>query len=717
MEFFQKVKETKTKEGAIELLRSIITPSPQILQAIEFSEKSHEGQLRKSGEPYVVHPLLVATITAYYGGDEAMIISALLHDVVEDTHVSLQELQELFGEDVVSLVDSMTKIVALRDEELAPSTSNEKLIASALSFRKILIASIKDIRALVIKLCDRLHNMLTLDALPQKKQMRIAEETLVVYAPIAHRLGISSIKNELEDLCFYYIFPNEYGRIDNYLKENHQSIKLRINNFMEKIRKLLMNNGIPDSAFNLSSRVKRHYSIYLKMQRKGVSMDEVLDLLAVRILVNNPIECYKVLGIIHLNFKPIVARFKDYIAIPKENGYQTIHTTVFDNTSIFEVQIRTLNMHQSAEYGVAAHWKYKSGGISPNLDWLENLQFQNTNIEEFYELVKNDLYSEDISVFSPDGDTFTLPYGATALDFAYAVHSEVGNCAQEAYINKVKNSLLTVLKNGDIVKIITAKHHIPRCSWLDALKTSKAKSHLKQLCANRIKYIDKKSAVNILATLFELDCGEIENMVEEEKLTQSIYKVVRDISYFKEVKNRLKNRYKKGVGLFKQLKIRILKLKPYKFDNIIIYSNLAISDTIFDYCCHPKQGDNIIAFKHGSKAVVHHKLCDQAYEELHGGCAKMVYAEWVKDKLTKYKIVASIDSKKGSLAQFLQFLSKNNINVISIELGRNIDNYARYCDLSIESEIKDLKTIKNLLSQKASLIEAYYEQDAYGARD
>ena len=249
----------------------------------------------------------------------------------------------------------------------------------------------------------------------------------------------------LEDLSFYYVFPNEYQNIEKYLQSNTQKMQLTLNNFISKIEKLLLNHGFLKSEIEILSRVKHLYSTYLKMQRKGVSMEEVLDLLAIRILVKEPLDCYKVLGIIHSNFKPLIARFKDYISVPKENGYQTIHSTIFSDSSIFEVQIRTFEMHETAEYGVAAHWKYKSGAVAPNLEWLHKMEYKNDDVEEFYELVKNDLYSEDIAIYSPNGEVFSLPRGATALDFAYTIHSEIGDKAKSAYINKSKSSCTFLL--------------------------------------------------------------------------------------------------------------------------------------------------------------------------------------------------------------------------------------------------------------------------------
>ncbi len=422
----EQIKKIDTVDSATEYLFAQIPTSQALQKALEYSKAAHVNQFRKSGEPYIIHPILVASIVSSITNDEAMAIAALLHDVVEDTEVDIEEIKDVFGLDVAHLVEGLTKIDSIRDAELISSNSNEKLVVSALSFRKMLLASIKDVRVLVVKLCDRLHNMLTLESLSAQKQERIAEETLVVYAPIAHRLGISFLKNLLEDLSFSTLFKEEKEQIDSYLETQYHAIEMKLIEFKEAIEKVLVQNGFCEDDFEVLSRVKHKYSIYLKMQRKGVGIEEILDLLALRILTKDPVKCYNILGLIHLHFQPLSSRFKDYIAVPKDNGYRTIHTTVFYNTAIFEVQIRTYEMHETAELGVAAHWKYKSGGNDAiKLDWLHNLGYQNESVEEFYDLIKNDLYSEDISVFSPKGEVFTLPRGAVVLDFAYAVHSHV----------------------------------------------------------------------------------------------------------------------------------------------------------------------------------------------------------------------------------------------------------------------------------------------------
>jgi GTP diphosphokinase / guanosine-3',5'-bis(diphosphate) 3'-diphosphatase len=503
--FSQELKLINTIDGAVKALASSIQITPNIQKAIDFCILAHENQQRKSGEPYAVHPILVATITAYFSNDENMVTAALLHDIVEDTDCTIEEIESLYGQEVANIVDGLTKIVEIREHELTSSTSHEKLLSSALSFRKMLIASIEDVRVLVVKLCDRLHNMLTLDALKPEKQIRIAEETLVVYAPIAHRLGISTLKNDLEDLAFMYIYPDEYKAIDHYLEAYQNKIQLKLNDFVSTTKAMLEYHGFSTDNLKIFSRIKHHYSIFLKMQRKGVTIDEILDLLAIRILIDEPIQCYDVLGHIHMKFKPLIARFKDYVSTPKENGYQTIHTTVFYDSNIYEVQIRTFDMNKIAEYGVAAHWKYKSGlnnAHAPNLKWLHSLEFENENVEEFYSDAKQDLYSEEIVVYSPKGNTFALPRGATALDFAYLIHTDVGNTAIESYINNVKVPLLTELKSSDIISIKTTDHQIPRCSWVDMVQTTRAKKAIKLLCGTRLKEIDEASGKNIINTIF-----------------------------------------------------------------------------------------------------------------------------------------------------------------------------------------------------------------------
>ena len=708
----QKVKHIESVDLAAEYLFTQMPPSDALKKALEYSKTAHEKQFRKSGQPYIIHPILVASIVSSITNDEAMAIAALLHDVVEDTLVNIDEIKELFGADVAHLVEGLTKIDTIRDAELIPSNSNERLVVSALSFRKMLLASIKDVRVLVVKLCDRLHNMLTLDSLSAYKQERIAEETLVVYAPIAHRLGISFLKNLLEDLSFSYLFKEEKKQIDSYFDTNYHAIEMKLDEFKESINKILVQNGFCEDDFEILSRVKHKYSIYLKMQRKGVGIEEILDLLAVRILTTDPVKCYNILGLIHLHFQPLSSRFKDYIAVPKDNGYRTIHTTVFYDTAIFEVQIRTYDMHKTAELGVAAHWKYKSGGNDYiKLDWLHNLGYQNESVEDFYDLIKNDLYSEDISVFSPKGEAFTLPRGAVVLDFAYAVHTHVGNRAKSALVNKTKTSLLNELHNGDIVKIEVDTNSITRCSWIDAVKTSKAKTNMKYICNARVRDIDSKSSVNIVATAMNLSSSRVEEWLDIHNCDKRAA-IPTDIEHFRDVIHK----YTTEIGQNSRFKTFLsrhrFKLRLYTFNGIEIYSAVHISDVVFDYCCHPKSGDEVMAFLEKGKAHVHHKMCNSAIKKLEEK-EPMVFVRWEKLNIYKYNMIISLHSGVGTLAEFLNFLAKLKIDINQIELGKNKSESTRYCEIGFESKEADINSLRAKIEQKIKVIHFIRTDDAY----
>ncbi|MFA6195692.1 MAG: RelA/SpoT family protein [Sulfurimonas sp.] len=708
----EKVKHLHDVDSAISYLFSQIAPSELLKNALEYSTKAHQNQLRKSGLPYIIHPILVASIVASITNDESMAIAALLHDIVEDTHVNIDEIKELFGSDVAHLVEGLTKIDTIRDSELISSTSNERLVMSALSFRKMLLASIDDVRVLVVKLCDRLHNMLTLDALSEQKQQRIAEETLVVYSPIAHRLGISFLKNLLEDLSFSYLFKEEKHNIDNYLDTNYHAIEMKLDEFKESINKLLIQNGFCEDDFEIISRIKHRYSIYMKMQRKGVGIEEVLDLLAVRILAKDPVKCYTILGLIHLHFQPFSSRFKDYIAVPKDNGYRTIHTTVFYNTAIFEVQIRTYDMHKTAELGVAAHWKYKSGGNNNiKLDWLHNLSYQNESAEDFYDLIKNDLYTQQISVFSPTGEAFTLPRGAVVLDFAYAVHTHVGSNAKSALVNKTKASLLSELHNGDIVKIEVSNNNITRCSWIDAVKTSKAKTNMRYLCNARVRNIDLKSSVNIVATAMSLKASRVEEWFEKHNCEKRAA-IPTDIEHFRDVIQKYTQEISQNNRFKGFLSRHMFKLKQYTFKGIEIYSTQNVNDVVFDYCCHPKNGDGIMTFLEKGKAHVHHKMCKSAAKYLKEK-KPMVFARWEKQNIYNYNMIVSLHSGIGTLADFLNFLVKLKIDINQIELGKNKSESTRYCEIGFESKESDINSLRTKIEQKIKIIHLIRTDDAY----
>lgn len=709
-----KIVAINSVDGALAFLFTQIDSSAAIEKALKLAQDAHKEQFRKSGEPYVIHPILVASIVANITEDESMVIAALLHDVVEDTDTPIEQISTDFGKDIAHLVEGLTKIDAIRDAQLIPSYSDQKLIISALTFRKMLIASIEDVRVLVVKLCDRLHNMLTLDALAASKQRRISEETLVVYAPIAQRLGISYLKNLLEDLSFKYLFIEEKNKIDEYLDINYHSIRMKLHNFIERLRNMMLESGLNEDEFDIVSRIKHNYSIYLKMQRKGVGIDEILDLLALRIIVKKPLQCYRVLGLVHLNFQPISSRFKDYIAIPKENGYQTLHTTVFYESGIYEIQIRTFDMHHTAELGVAAHWKYKSGGNnSVNLEWLNNLQYQSDNVEEFYELIKNDLYSDEITVFSPEGKPFALPRGAVVLDFAYAIHTEVGNRAEGCLIDKEKASLIRELHNGDMVKIITGDKTITRCSWIDVVKTSRAKTNIRANCNQRLRAIDTQSAKNIIRHIFSMGIIRAQEMIETLGVEEQLHRAVNEIDLLKEIVNRFvmelgghKRRFS-GFLLRKRY-----KLKSYEFSNIEVISNSNVSDVMFDYCCHPKTGDEIVGFTQDSKVYVHHKMCKNAISMIEEH-QPMVFVRWKMQQFYGYRLIISMQSTQGSLAELLTYMAKLGADIQSIELGKEKSEHTRYCEIEFETLEGDINKLKAKIEKKGKVIQFFRTDDAY----
>ncbi len=702
----------KNIEAAKDILYSVAKPTGALLRAVDMCVRFHEGQFRKSGEPYAIHPILVCALTAHMGGDESMLIAALLHDVVEDTECSEDDLKYEFNEEVAHLVRGLTKIVAIRENELASSSSNEKLAASAMTFRKMLLVSIEDVRVLVIKLCDRLHNMLTISALRPDKQKRIAEETLMVYAPIAHRLGISTLKNLLEDMSFKIVLPDEYENIENYINEQRQQLILKLNSFSQKLSEKLLTNGFTEDSFEIQKRIKHYYSIYLKTQRKGISLEEVLDLLATRIIVHQPKDCYLALGVIHTQFNPLISRFKDYVAMPKQNGYQTIHTTIFDDKSIIEVQIRTADMHKTAEYGVAAHWKYKSGGLmAPKLGWIADISSKDDDDEEaLYEFAKDSLYVDDIAVYSPKGGIFTLPRGATALDYAYEIHSEVGLHAKEAYINNVRIPLLTQLRNGDIVRIVTGDEAQYRCSWLSSVKTGKAKATIRSFCRQKIKELNQRAALEILCGVFGATKDKVESWLDSENLGKKVGRVAHDSIYLQDVVNALK-KYPIKEKLFSFADR--YEVKKQKFENIVVYSNYTVKSAVFDYCCNPKRGDDIMGFRLGSEVVVHHKLCERASRLM--SSEEMIFVKWTRNAPHRYNVILSIENKRGSLAAFLTYLAKLQVDLVKITLSEDEEmSSSDFFDIIIElHESLNVGEIQRRLKAQYNIVEFKSLADAY----
>lgn len=471
----------KTFEQLVEKIRASEKPYDleKITQAYKVAEKAHEGQLRTSGDPYITHPLAVASILLDYCMDTDTICAALLHDTVEDTDVTLDELRKKFGEDVALMVDGVTKI------GLVPLVSKEEQQAE--NIRKILMAMSKDIRVIIIKLADRLHNMRTLAARPPEKQRKTSLETMNFYAPIAHRLGMSDVKEEMEDIAIHYLDPYGCKEVEEQIALHKEERDAFIDSIKKRIRERI--SDIKPEPI-IEGRVKSIYSIYKKVYVKNKRFDEIYDIYAVRVIVQSVIECYNVLGVIHDMFQPIPYRFKDYIATPKPNRYQSLHTTVIGREGIpFEVQIRTVEMHNTAQYGVAAHWKYKAG-ISGNVsgekrfDWIRQLlerQQEADDVEAIADAIKTDLSPDEVFVFTPKGDVVALPTGATVLDFAYHIHTQVGNKMTGAKVGGRMVSFDYVVHTGEIVEILTSgsPNYGPNRNWIEIAKTTEAKSKIR----------------------------------------------------------------------------------------------------------------------------------------------------------------------------------------------------------------------------------------------
>ncbi len=471
----------KTFEQLVEKIRASEKPYDleKITQAYKVAEKAHEGQLRTSGDPYITHPLAVASILLDYCMDTDTICAALLHDTVEDTDVTLDELRKKFGEDVALMVDGVTKI------GLVPLVSKEEQQAE--NIRKILMAMSKDIRVIIIKLADRLHNMRTLAARPPEKQRKTSLETMNFYAPIAHRLGMSDVKEEMEDIAIHYLDPYGCKEVEEQIALHKEERDAFIDSIKKRIRERI--SDIKPEPI-IEGRVKSIYSMYKKVYVKNKRFDEIYDIYAVRVIVQSVIECYNVLGVIHDMFRPIPYRFKDYIATPKPNRYQSLHTTVIGREGIpFEVQIRTVEMHNTAQYGVAAHWKYKAG-ISGNVsgekrfDWIRQLlerQQEADDVEAIADAIKTDLSPDEVFVFTPKGDVVALPTGATVLDFAYHIHTQVGNKMTGAKVGGRMVSFDYVVHTGEIVEILTSgsPNYGPNRNWIEIAKTTEAKSKIR----------------------------------------------------------------------------------------------------------------------------------------------------------------------------------------------------------------------------------------------
>ncbi len=597
----------------------------KIISAYEFAEKAHDGQKRSSGEPYIVHPVSVAFILLDLGMDTDTICAGMLHDVVEDTSYTLEDIRKSFGQDVAMLVDGVTKL------SKAPIFNQDEQLAE--NVRKILLAMSQDIRVMLIKLCDRLHNMRTLGCRPGFKQRKTALETMNIYAPIAHRLGIRAVKEELEDLAFQYLDPYAYSEIEHILEIKKDEREKFITTIKEKITERFASEKFEKTP-QIDGRVKSIYGIYKKIYINRKSIDEVYDKYAVRVIVSTVAECYTVLGIVHDMFTPIPNRFKDYISTPKANMYQSLHTTVFGREGIpFEVQIRTWDMHYTAEYGIAAHWKYKEGiqsrdKMEERLSWIRKvIEAQQTadDVEEIVRIIKTDLSTDDIVVFTPKADSFTLPVDSTVIDFAYRVHTQIGHRTVGAKVDGKIVPLDYRLHTGDIVEIITTKDENkgPNRSWLDIVQTNEAKAKIrswfkKECREENIQHGKQELEKEFKHYRMRVPDEEIEKFLGDDLKRHNCSTLddfYASIGYggvlLPKIMQRLKDNYIKLYGDTPEPEEQ-LPLKIHRKGN----SGIVFEDTItdmpvrFSQCCNPLPGDEIVGFiTRGHGVSIHKKTC------------------------------------------------------------------------------------------------------------
>ncbi len=659
-----------------------------IEKAYVYSASAHSGQFRLSGEPYLSHPLEVSNILVGLTLDAPTIASGLLHDTVEDTSVTIEDIESNFGKEVALIVDGVTKIGQV--------TFESKQTAQAENIRKMILAMARDLRVILVKLADRLHNMRTLEFQNPIKQRLISQETLDIYSPISHRLGLYKIKVELDDLSLKYLKPDVYNRIKDGIKHHRLLGKDYIEKVISTLKGILEKNNIKG---RVTGRQKHIYSIYQKMQKQGLSLDQVYDLIAFRVIVGNINECYTMLGLIHSKWPPVPGRVKDYISMPKPNMYQSLHTTVIgpDGEHI-EIQIRTEKMHYVAEYGVAAHWKYKDKDIinprdEKRFSWLRQILDWERELKdprEFMHSLKLDLFSDEVYVFTPRGDVLALPQGATPVDFAYMIHSEVGDRCTGAKVNGKLMPLDTKLKNGDIVEIITSPNHKPSRDWLKFVKTPKAKAKIRHW----IKTEERASSISLAKEILEkegrkmginfqhaLKKGELEKIAEEFSY-KSVEDLLSAVGYAKltpkQVLNKLLPPQKRGEpskGREKDAdkhssgeEIPSTSREGIRIKGV---KNLLVR---FAKCCQPVAGDPIIGYISRGRGVIIHTTDCPNIKNLEP--QRLVEVSWEGEENKLYTATIKIISKNqpGALALIASTLSKEEINIVSGHFDTKVDN-------------------------------------------
>lgn len=697
-----------------------------IIKAYEVAKKQHEGQFRKSNDPYIQHPLEVAYMLSEYHAGPNTIAAGLLHDVLEDTEITYDKMVELFGEDITSIVDGVTKISKLK------YMTQEKVLAK--THQKILIAMAKDIRVILVKLVDRVHNMRTLEFQPVEKQKKIARETIDLYAPLAHRLGMYRIKAELEDLSLRYLDPELYNHIKELITIQREARGEDINNMTEKLNNLLSTTDIKE--FKIKGRIKNIYSVCDKMQRKNLQFDEIYDLMALRIIVPTVEDCYHVLGIIHGEWKPIPGRFKDYISTPKPNLYQSLHTTIVGpNGKIYEIQIRTYEMDSVAEFGVAAHWSYKEENknytpqkeqeeISTKMRWYRDLlnytEVDDDNDDPMYK-VKEDIFSASVYVFTPRGDVLDFPVGSTPLDFAYRVHTEIGNRTVGAIINGRIVPLTYKLKTGDVVEIKTSPNfNGPVESWLKIVKTSHAKHKIISILNKR----QREMLITEGKADFERTCkaeGASSIKLDDKLIAKNFGKVnivnVDDFYYeigkkslsSKAAINRILGRGEEKLddeALIKHYQQLESKAKRSTNEFGVIVDGLEKAQIKIASCCHPVYGDDIVGFvSKGQGIVVHRSECHNNFSN---NQERMINVYWDSStdnrRYESQLLIISFD-RRNIIADIVTLLTGvNNLTIASISSNKNKQN-------NLQTKLK--LTVDNVNTLDAAIKKIQMIEDVY----
>ena len=678
-----------------------------IEKAYVYSAKVHKGQVRLSGEPYLSHPLEVAGILANMKMDEVTIVSGLLHDTVEDTLAELKDIEYLFGKEVATIVDGVTKISKIH------FLSKEEQQAE--NIRKMILAMSTDIRVILVKLADRLHNMQTLGFQPPEKQEAIAGETLDIYAPLAGRMGIYWLKSNLEDLSLFYLEPKIYGDIRLGIAQRQEGQAKFIKEIKEILAKRLDEAGIKGT---IKGRNKHFFSIYRKMMEQDLHIDQVYDILAFRIIVNAVKECYEVLGLIHSMWKPVAGRFKDYISLPKANMYQSLQTSVVAPLGErMEIQIRTWDMDRIAEEGIAAHWRYKEGyesgkKMSGQYPWMKQLlewQKNLTDPKDFLETVRLDLFSGEVYVFTPKGDVKELPIGATPVDFAYSIHSEVGNRCIGAKVNERIVPLSYQLKNGDIVRITTSKNHKPSKDWLNFVKTSTARTRIRQW----IKQEEREESIAIGRDILEKELRKINlalsSQLKGEEILDVAHKfslnsvddLLANIGYGKLSPKQVLNRLvppldikeDRPEGLVQKI---VQRIKRKKADTGIRVKGMSDMLIRFGKCCHPLPGEPVIGFiTRGRGVTIHARDCRHIRDVDQD---RLVEVEWERTEDVSYlaRLRVTNISKKGMLANISAILAQSEANIVDADIQTTVDKKGIS---TFTIEISDYNQLRDIISK------------------